>query len=337
MDKKELNKQLINEFNENIDKINSLEHKRWILERNTIPLNFALLMLILIFSNFVVFLLPLAPELMVCIASFIGCSSSLLITSHFNKELKKFSTAKSQRDILEEETKYAIDIERLKSYNEIIEHIINTLKVERFQTNPIYKGKNSNKTSKLQENLNYEIRKIDALTAKCYLQKRFFPNKKYDITKYPLLYAVFGFLVGMALEIFILKSSIVEFGSFICPIICGVSSAGYGIKQSIDEINVSKSFSESLESDCLEETVDFNNSKSYDNELKDAIRVATDIRKRLEIVKLSLSQTNQNTSVYNFEDNKMNDYKQNAIINEELQNENYQKPQSLKYSMKPEK
>ena len=143
--------------------------------------------------------------LMVSFTIGIGTIGRKKIETELNsyERFKSFSKAKSQREIIEEEAKYAIESEKLKNRNKVLSNTISSLKYENdisnislFNTSNIPKKQIEDSSTLLKE----KYSELDSLSTKKSLHENFLHIRS-DI--YKAIQIMFGLIMCMALAVMI--------------------------------------------------------------------------------------------------------------------------------------
>ena len=130
----QIKKRIEEEYNDNCSKINELETKIWVLQRSGFENKFACASVLstipwvaTVFAMPSILKLGLIPleltkPLFVAVPALLGTIVSTIIykKQKINERVKEFSSAETTREKIEEEARYKIEQEKLRSYNKIL-------------------------------------------------------------------------------------------------------------------------------------------------------------------------------------------------------------------------
>ncbi len=319
----EMKKNLENEFSEVCDHIDECENKQKILKNNTKDSKFQKIGIIGLFSILPSIFtsigltipvaaglsLPMTTAMGVALASSIamGYIGQEIITAKSKRMMKKFSSAKTNADILEEMMQYEMEIDKSENKKEVLrklyksiegkQQLLNDYSDEFYQIDK-YANLTLEDLKKRQEMLSkaYEDRmqQLDVLTSQEYLKNKFRTHRKMNeriesiISSSLLMSLPFCLIIGMPLTFELLKNITIEtfadFGKYIAmcfspTLVVAPLSLPYFIKRENDFTDAFNNLNQSLGENALSEQP----SNEYENELENLIST-----KLCEIVELGM-------------------------------------------------
>lgn len=332
---KEIKERLEEEYNKIREKINKLNKKIWLIDRNSfenktmISGYFAIILWAISF-----FFIPKIAELAIIplnlITPLLIVSSILIgttVTEVLNKKLKikqqfrKFSKAKTQKEIMEESIRYDIEKGKLESANKILEKIsdnliakenlVNSLSsyniTEKYEDNRTKQEISSN-IEDINDVLTQKQQKLEIAATKCVLKDRFHNiTDKYGFLNTILFSAIVAVMsmvictfpiihIHQMSETVQIETSLLEI--FTPAIIGELASAIYFIKKRINQIALFKKCNEELGEDALPRYSTYEENQQLDIELENIINDIYTIRLELETEKQKLKNV---TSISNSE------------------------------------
>lgn len=330
-DSEQIRKILKEEYNKNCTEIDNLSYKIKILNLNNFEQKFAtsfalsiipwVAITFLLTSIAQIGILPieLVQPLSIGIPALIGaCGTKLLYNKqNINKKIRKFSNAKSQKEKIEEEIRYELAKEKIKSHNKVIKLIHNNLLEneniisfisESYSVSP----KEEDNRSKEEISINYQNTKqllneqnakLDEATTKEFLSKKFwrYRNKFQRYTE-PLMFGSLGSVLCMILYnyplILISRSPNVQIHSSVLntlmpAIIGGCGCIVFGINRKNKQMSIFKNINSELGNEALPETIGFDSENNYEKAKKKIINDTCSIKLKLESEKQKLNHISQ--------------------------------------------
>lgn len=202
-----MKKDLEKEFSKICDYNSDCENKRKVLRKNTNDFKLTDICIIVYFSTILIFIasininLPITMGLALPLTALgcvgltssiaIGCAGQAIITFVSKKEMKKFTDAKTNADILEEMMYYEMEIDKSKNKKEVLrkmyekieskQQILSDYSSEFYQIDK-YAKLSPEALRKRQEMLtkayNEQMEQLDVLTSQAYLKDKFKSHRK---------------------------------------------------------------------------------------------------------------------------------------------------------------
>lgn len=358
-DSKQIRKQLEEEYNENSSKIYDLNKKIEILKENNFESKFSgvLLFSIIPWTGSIILtpiiikygIIPLniVQPLFAGIPTLIGIAAEELFARKLKSQekLTRFSKSKTQKEQIEESTKYEIEKEKLKNKNKILkksydnllesENLINSLStgynITEKDTDERTKEEISNNIENINNILQQKQQEMDIATTKNILREKFWRVRDKFYRFYDILtLSMLGGLMSMSLYdmpiIYQNQLGNIQFqtnflGLLAPAIIGGLVCGGYGVKKRNNFVSVFKTINNELGDNAMSELADYEKEKYSKKDLETIIKDTCEIKLQLETEKQKLENVILNCSkVENIDKEQTLDA---DFINEQL--ESYQK------------
>ena len=358
-DSKQIRKQLEEEYNENSSKIYDLNKKIEILKENNFESKFSgvLLFSIIPWTGSIILtpiiikygIIPLniVQPLFAGIPTLIGIAAEELFARKLKSQekLTRFSKSKTQKEQIEESTKYEIEKEKLKNKNKILkksydnllesENLINSLStgynITEKDTDERTKEEISNNIENINNILQQKQQEMDIATTKNILREKFWRVRDKFYRFYDILtLSMLGGLMSMSLYdmpiIYQNQLGNIQFqtnflGLLAPAIIGGLVCGGYGVKKRNNFVSVFKTINNELGDNAMSELADYEKEKYSKKDLETIIKDTCEIKLQLETEKQKLENVILNCSKVETIDKEQT--LDADFINEQL--ENYQK------------
>ena len=322
--------ELINKYNENVDKINLYSRRYKLMEDNkfetktigslclgliTYLMSAAIIVITGVEKIISVIPADILPILLLAGSSVISLLfKKVYEITHGLKEIKKFSSAKTYTEKLEEQLNYEIERAKLKNRNEAIEEALKTLKLnERYLTSfsqkyNIEKKKettNNPSIEKEQKTLEETYEELDALTTKKILTTKFWSTRnKSNIYFDSILYGMLGgTLEMMALTVpFIHLAEHITYMNLISTLMMLAPAIGvtigsvYIIRRNKNNMRIFNKFNTKLGKNAINDKAkDYTkDTQKYDSQIIDAIN-------KLSIAEIALQEQKRDIELFNSE------------------------------------
>lgn len=326
----QIRKKLEEEYNENCSKIDDLDEKIRTICANDFELRTTCVMVFSILPWFAsIFVMPiiinsgfiplnLVQPLFVGISALIGMTVEELFArkSKCRERLRKFSKSKTQKEKIEESTRYEIEKEKLRNLNKILkkcyddlsenENMISSLS-ERYNITEKDDNKTAEEIATNIKNINDILVKqqqdVDIATTKCVLKEKFWRVRdKFNSFFGVLISAMVGgimcmLLYDMPIMMTISQLQNIQFqasliGALAPLIIGGLVCGGYYTKRKKDRISVFKNINEELGNNAISEFRNYEEDKKFDKDLDNIIKETCAIKLQLETEKQKLENVN---------------------------------------------
>lgn len=323
-DSEQIRKKLEEEYNENCSRINELDEKIRIIDTNdfdtkvTYVLTSSIIPYIasLFLMPFIVKLgiisLNMVQPLFVGVTVLIGITGEELFArkAKYREKFRKFSKSKTQKEMIEESTKYEIEKEKLKSLNKILKKNYDYLLAN--ENNIIEKdvGKRTkeeifNSIENINNVLQKKLQKVDVATTKSVLKEKFrrVRNKFNRFSDFLIDGIISGmmsmFLYDMPImylnEIANIQIQTNFLGIIVPAIIGGLAFGGCSLKRTNDYTAVFKIINNQLGDNAISEFRDYAEDKQFDKDLEDVIRDTSDVKIKLELEIQKLNHTSESS------------------------------------------
>ncbi len=352
-DTKQIKQRIKEEYDDNCIKIDELETKMYLLKRSGFEMKFAnasVLSTILWIATISFWpsilksgLVPLelTRPLFTLVPILLGTTISTIIDKKqkINKRLKEFSSARTKKEKIEEEARYKIEQEKLRSYNEVLKNNYDYLETNEKlisslsdKYNITSKENDDRDKKEVEENvekykklLKERTNDMDIATTRHSLYKLFWNvisklDRFFDATTYGGLGILFCMLIYNApmycansMENIQFQTSL--FGILAPAIVVGFACTYYGFKRNYDRLSVFRNINDELKENAISESKDFDD-KDLEQEKNKIINDTCVIRRKLE-----------------------NDIQKLASLNndEQILEEVYQNPKPIKQLVEKEK
>ena len=358
-DSKQIRKQLEEEYNENCSKIYDLNKKIEILKENNFETKVSGVLLFSVISwtgsiiltpiiiKYGIIPLNIVQPLSVGIPTLIGIAAEELFAKKLKSRAKltRFSKSKTQKEQIEESTKYEIEKEKLKNKNKVLkksydnllenENLITSLSTSYNITEKDVDERTKEEINNNIENLNNILQQkqqeMDLATTKNVLREKFWRVRDKFYRFYDILtLGMIGGLVSMLLYdmpiIYQNQLGNIQFqtnflGLLAPAIIGGLACGSYGVKKRNNFISVFKTINNELNDNAISEFSDYEKEKYFKKDLENIIKDTCEIKLQLKTEKQKLEN-----AVLNCNKEETIDKKQTLdanFINEQL--ESYQK------------
>lgn len=335
-DSKQIRKKLEEEYNENCSKIDDLNEKIRALNANDFEtkancvMGFSILpwiASILVMPGIIksgIIPLNLVQPLFVGIPALIGITAEELFTrkSNCRERLRKFSNSKTQKEKIEESTKYEIEKEKLRSANKILkkiyddllanENLINSHSISYNITEKDVDERTKEEIDDSIKNINNILQKkqqeVDVATTKNVLKEKFWKvrdkfNRFSDILTFGMIGGMMFMLYNMPIMMYLNQLENIQFqtsflGALAPAIIGGIVCGCYGIKRRNNFTSAFKTINNELGDNAISEFNDYEKEKQIDKNLENIIRDTCAIKLQLEIEKQKLENL---SSIFNSE------------------------------------
>ena len=362
--KKSVN-ELINKYNENVDKINLYLERKRLLEDDSpknkllgsIGLGYIMTLMLVVFLTMtigiekIITIVPadIIPLLLIMSTSvFSFLTKKIYEKTHDLKKIKKFSKSRTFKEKLEEQITYEIEYQKLENRNKAIEESLNTLKTnqeyfERMSSNynisPKNEVTNIPNTVKEINLLENTYKKLDLLTTKKYLASKFWTirfksNKIYDSIVYGTMGGVEA-MMAIFTPLLIIKDY-VSYGHIlsnlllISPLIGGIATTVCIGKRNKLYTEVFNKFNHMLGKDAIKDktkTYNTEESQKYDIEIEKVID-------QLSTYEIELQDKKRELELFNTENKDKSEINNKAleeianITVEETKDHNNEEPQA---------
>lgn len=265
--------------------------------------------------------LELTKPLFVAVPALLGTIASTIITKKqkINERVKEFSSAKTTIGKIEEEARYKIEQEKLRSYNKMLkknyddlesnERLISSLSdkynitsKENDTRNKKEVGENVESIKKILEERTSDM---DIATTRHTLSNLFWKvRSKYDKFTDATMCGSMGILFCMMLyNMPMLQANAIEsiqfqtsiLGILAPAIIGGIVCTGYGFKRMHDRLCVFKNINNELGENAISESKDFNVKEDFEQEKNKVINDTCVIRMQLDNETQKLESLKNNT------------------------------------------
>ena len=333
-DLKQIRKKLEKEYNENCTKIGELSKKIKIIELNDFEIKAIYIMTFSMLAwiattflgskivNFSITPLNLVQPLFLGIPVLIGITGEKLFLRKLKsyEKLRKFSKAKTQKEKIEESTRYEIKREKLRNWNKILKQNYDDLSANENLLSSLSRDyniteKNIDKRTKdeietnianISELLQKKQQDIDITTTKCVLINKFFKvrdkwSKIIDVSTIGMLGACFCMIfynipiitINEVQNIHIQAS----FLSILAPaIVVGIACSGYCIKRNKDYTTVFHNINKELGNNAISEIIDYEEDEQINNDLENILKVTCAVNLKLESEKQKLNNICQKSN-----------------------------------------
>lgn len=331
-DSEQIKKRIEEEYNNNCSKIDELGKKIRLLQRSEFEMKFtsafALSIIPWIATVFVdssilklgLIPLELTKPLFIAVPALLGTVASTIIhkKQRISEKVREFSSAKTTREKIEEEARYKIEQEKLRSYNKMLKKNYDDLELNERLISSL--SDKYNITSKENDTRNKEEVEENVVSVKKLLEER---TNDMDIatTRYALS-DLFWEVGGSKLDKFtdvttcgcivmllcmtlynmpMLIANAIEnvqlsiLGTLAPGIIGGIAGTGYGFKRKNDRLYAFKKINNELGDNAISESKDLNSKEDFEQEKNKVINDTCIVRMQLdnEIQKLENLKTNR--------------------------------------------
>lgn len=325
-DLEQIRKQLEEEYNKNCSKINDLNEKIRVIGTNSFETKagFAILFSILAWIAAILLIptiiksgitsLNLVKLLCVGIPALIGIISEELFTRKLKcrDRLRKFSKSKTQKEKIEESTRYEIEKEKLESLNAVLrkgydeisanENMIISLSENYNITKKVDDSKTVEETTTNIKNINAILEKqqhdINIATTKCVLKEKFLDvrdkfGKFFNIPMFGMEGSMFCMIIYYTPMIYMKNFQNIQSQANLIEalapfVLGGLAYGGYCIKRKRDYTFVFKTLNKELGDNAISEFIDYEADKQIDKDLENIIRDTSVVKVQLETEKQKL-------------------------------------------------
>ena len=325
-DSEQIRKRLEEEYNDNCSKIDDLSKKIRALNENDLetratgvmvfsilPWIASILVMPVIIKSGIISL-NLVQPLFVGVPILIGIIAEELFNrkSKCCERLKKFSNSKTQKEKIEESTKYEIEKKKLRSANKILkknyddlsenENLINSLStsyniIER-DVDERTKEEIDDSIKNINNILQKKQQEVDVAATKSVLKEKFWKvrdkfNRFSDILKIGVLGGMTSMLLYDMPIMYLNQLENIQFqtsflGVLAPAIIGGLACGVYGVKRRNNFISVFKTINNELGDNAMSEFSDYEKEKQFDKNLENIIMDTCAIKLQLETEKQKL-------------------------------------------------
>ncbi len=300
-------------YSANCSKIAELEAKISLLQDSGFEMKFSKALILSIIPWFALIFsapsilklipLKLIKPLFILIPALIGTITSTIINKKqkIDEKVKEFSQATTTRKKLEQEARYRIEQEKLRSYNKILKKNYDDLKSNKMLFSSLSNKDNiaiEENVENIQKILNLKTNEMDIATTKYTLSKLFWKvRSKYDKYIDAFVFASIGMLFCTLFYNMPMFAENLPTGllSIITPaIIGGIACLGYYFKRTSDKLSAFKNINNELLENSISENV--KEKEDFEQEKNKIINDICVIKMQLynEIQKLENSKNSQN-------------------------------------------
>ena len=314
----EIKKKIEKEYNENCIKMDDLKEKSITIKMNSLKTKLSFFcacfiipggLSILLFNGLAnPSIIPsnLVYPIAIGLPTLIGITGERIISNKFKlkEKLKSFSKSKSDKEKIEESTRYELEIEKLEISNKILKE---TCKELDKKTSPLFTNFNKNddksiilsNIDNIKEDLNKKKQNIDTIVTKNFLESKFFENlNKSEKSRNLLLGFLFGVLTLTILSnlpnLIVLNNSFNLMNLAISFAAGGLLTSGYQIKRNKDSLYAFRNINnelgtEAIDEESKEESLNSDNQKFIDVEVINLINNSSFKKMQLELEKQKLN------------------------------------------------
>lgn len=317
------------EYNENVQKINDLEYKSWITRINSFDRKFelstafamipwiAIMFTTTLIAKSNIVPLELIQPLSIGVPALIGITGQQILykKKKYKQELKEVSNAKSEKELIEENTRYDLEKAKLQDKNRAIKKTYDDLEANQiflktYSSRYIISEKEEKdipdedlkqKISDITNILEEEQEKLEKKSVKKFLSERFWRIRdKLQRFDYIIAYGGLGFLMpymiynlpGIAIIAMGLPLNTSSFEMFAPGVIGLVVGSTYGLNKRKNQLSAFNKINNELGDEKLPQFRNDGDSDEYEQQLTKQIEKVSATKMQLETTKRKL-ETNQ--------------------------------------------